>query len=239
MLKSVRSLNQILWKIRNWFKALECQISWTNTKLFLWEREANLGTLQKLFTYIGVSYQFVLKSLKTLIWIFLAMEYCFRALECQLSLMNAKSFFWENVANRKTLQNLSSYVGISYKFFLKSVKSLNPLFWVIKYWFKAFEYQIWSTNTKSLSEEVRQTLELFKSFLPTLQFPTNLFWSLSKASIESSVWSNIRLRVYNDKNCRRIQAHFSGKLRPISKLCKSFVLMLEFPINSFWSLSKA
>lgn len=117
---------------------------------YFWEREANLGTLQKLFTYIGVSYQFVLKSLKTLIWIFLAMEYCFKALECQLSLMNAKSFFWENVANRKTLQNLSSYVGISYKFFLKSVKSLNPLFWVIKYWFKAFEYQIWSTNTKSL-----------------------------------------------------------------------------------------
>ena len=44
-----------------WFKALERQIWSANTKLFFRESETNLGTLQRLSPYIGVSYKFVLK----------------------------------------------------------------------------------------------------------------------------------------------------------------------------------
>ena len=151
----------------------------------------------------------------------------------------------QNHFSEKTCQTVKLF-----KIFLPILEFHINLFWSLsKAYIHSFEWLnigLRLSNTKfgrriqnRYSEEVRQTLELFKSFLPTLQFPTDLFWSLSKASIESSVWSNIRLRVYNDKNCRRIQTHFSGKLRQISKLCKSFVLMLEFPINSLWSLSKA
>ena len=64
--------------------------------------------------------------------------------------MNAKSFFCEKGANLQFLEKLSPYIGVSDKFFLKSVKSLNRIFWVIEYWLKFLEYQIWSTNTKLL-----------------------------------------------------------------------------------------
>ena len=51
--KSVNSLNRFFSVIEYWFKAFEWQICWTNTELFLWETEKNLGTLQKLSPYIG------------------------------------------------------------------------------------------------------------------------------------------------------------------------------------------
>ena len=109
--------------IEYWFKALECQIWWTNTKLFFWEDETNLVTLQKLFPYIGVSDKFVLKSAKTLNRIFWAMEYWFKALEFQIWSMNTKPFFKESEAKLETLQKLSLYFGISYKFALNLSKA--------------------------------------------------------------------------------------------------------------------
>ena len=63
--------------------------------------------------------------------------YWFKALECQICSANIKPFFWESEKNRGTLQKLSPYNGVSYKFVLKSVESLNRIFWVIEYWFKA------------------------------------------------------------------------------------------------------
>ena len=57
-------------------------------------------------------------------------------------------FFWESETNLETFQKLSPYIWVSYKFVLKSVKSLNRIFWVIKYWFKALECHIWSMNSK-------------------------------------------------------------------------------------------
>ena len=63
--------------------------------------------------------------------------YWFKALECQICSANIKPFFWESEKNHGTLQKLSPYNGLSYKFVLKSVESLNRIFWVIEYWFKA------------------------------------------------------------------------------------------------------
>ena len=57
-----------------------------------------------------------------------------------------------------------------------------------------------------------KTLKLFKGFLSILKFPKNLFWSLSKASIESCGAMNIGSRFYNAKFGQRIQNHFSGKI---------------------------
>ena len=145
-----------------------------------WESEAKLQTLQKFSPYIWISYKLVLKSLKSLNRIFWKIEYWFKALEWQIWSMNTKPFFWESEAKLQTLQKLSLYIAVFYKFVLKSVKDLNRIFWVIEYWFKAVECQIWSTNTNHFSEKARQNFKLCKNFLPTLEFPISLFWSLSK-----------------------------------------------------------
>ena len=165
-LKSVKSLNWILQVMQYWFKDSECQIWWTNTKLFFWESETNLGTLQKFFPYIGVSYRFVLKFVKIQTGIFLAMEDWFKALECQICLKNSISISWRNEAKLQSLQKLSPYIEVSYKFVLKSVKSLNWSFWLIEYWFKALEWQIWSTNTKVFYCKSMEKLEALKQLSP-------------------------------------------------------------------------
>ena len=54
----------------NWYKAQKCEISSTNTNLFLWGSEENLETLKKVFLPIGVSYKFVLKLFKSVIQTF-------------------------------------------------------------------------------------------------------------------------------------------------------------------------
>ena len=142
-----------------WFNALECQIWFMNTKSFFWESEAKLETLLKLSPYIGVSYKFVLKSIKSLNRIFVVIGYWFKALECQIWSTNTKPFFWENEANLGTHQILSPHIGVSYKFVLKSAKTLNRIFWAMEYWFNALECQIWFMNTKSFSWESEAKLE--------------------------------------------------------------------------------
>ena len=103
-MKSLKSLNRIFWKIEYWFKALEGQIWLTNTKLFFWESEAKLQTLQKFSPYIGVSFKFVLNSVKRLNRIFWAVEYWSKTLQCQIWLTNTKAFSWESDTNLETLQ---------------------------------------------------------------------------------------------------------------------------------------
>ena len=49
---------------------------------------------------------------------------------------------------------------------------------------------------------------------------------------------NIGLKLYNAKFGLQIQIHFFGKARLILKLFKSFLSILELPINLFWSLWK-
>ena len=134
--------------MKYWFKTLGCQILLKNTKSFFWESETNLRTLQNFSAYIGVSYKFVLKSVKTQTRIFWAMQYWFKAWECEIWSTNTKLFFWKRETKLQTLQKLSPYIGVSYKFVLKSVNSLNRFFWVIQDWFEALECQVSSTNIK-------------------------------------------------------------------------------------------
>ena len=82
--------------------------SWlTNTKRFFGGNEANVETLQKLSPCISVSYKFLFKSVNSLNRIFLATEYWFNTLKCQIWLTNTKPFFWKSKPNIKTLQKLS------------------------------------------------------------------------------------------------------------------------------------
>ena len=161
VLKSVKYLNRILWATEYWFKALKCQIWLTNTKPFFWKSKANVKTLQKLSLYIWVSYRFVLKSVNSLYRIFLATEYWFKTLKCQIWLTNTKPFFWEIEANVETLQKLSPYLWVSYKFLLKSLKSPYRIFLITEYWFKALKCQIWLTNKKPFFWESETNLATF------------------------------------------------------------------------------
>ena len=180
-MKSVKSLNRIFSVIEYWFKALDAKFGERIQFYFSGKAKTNLGTLQKLFSYLGVGYKFVLNSVKTHIGIFCAREYWFRALECKIWPTNTQSFFWENGTNLQILEKLSPYIGVSDKFVLKSVKSLNRIFWVIEYWLKFLEAKFDRQIQNYFSRKVRESLELFKSFVPILEFPTNLFWSLPKS----------------------------------------------------------
>ena len=141
-------------------------------KTIFWESKANLEKLPKLSSYIWVSYKFVLKSLNNLNGIFWATEYWLKTLKHQIWTMNTKPFFWESKANIETLQNFSLYIWGSYWFVLKSVKSLNRIWWATEYWFKALKCQIWLTNTKTtfLGKQGKpwnapKTFSLYWSFL--------------------------------------------------------------------------
>ena len=79
VLKSVKSLNQILWATEYWFKALKCQILSTNTKPFFWETKSKIETLQKFFPFLWVSNKFALKSVNSLNWILWTTECWFKA----------------------------------------------------------------------------------------------------------------------------------------------------------------
>ena len=61
---------------------------------------------------------------------------------------NTKPFFWESKVDLETFQKVSLHIGVNGKLNLKSFKSLNPIFEVYKYWYKAQKCIIWSTNTK-------------------------------------------------------------------------------------------
>ena len=147
-MKSGKSLSRIFWATEYWFKALKCQISFTNIKPFFCESKANLETLQKSFTYIWVSYKFILKSVNSLNRMFWTTEYWFKALKYQIWLTNTEPFFWESEANIETPQKVSPYVWVFYKFVLKSANSLNRILWATEYWLKALKCQSWFMNTK-------------------------------------------------------------------------------------------
>ena len=84
VLKSAKSLNQILWTTEYWFKAWKRKIWCTNIKPFFCESEANIETFQKLALYLEVFYKFVLKSVKRENRIFWATKYWFKTLKYQI-----------------------------------------------------------------------------------------------------------------------------------------------------------
>ena len=101
-------------------------------KLFFWKSEANIETFQKLLSHIGVPYKLVLGSIKSLNRIFWVIEYWYKAQKCKIWSTNAKLFFWKSEANLEASQKICSQFVVSYKFLLKSVKSLNQT-WAIEY----------------------------------------------------------------------------------------------------------
>ena len=170
-MKSAKSLNPIFWVIEYWLKALQSQLCWRKGKLFFWEIQRNLATLQKLFLYIGVSYKSIWKSVEILNWNLRLIELWFKVSDCQIWWTNIKLFFWETKTNLGTLEKPFPSIGVSYKFLLKSVKSLNRIFWAMDYSFKALQCQIWSTNTNHFSGKTRQNLKLSKIFFSIFKFP--------------------------------------------------------------------
>ena len=129
VLKSVKSLNRILWATEYCFKALKCQIWLTNTKIFFWESEANVETLQKPSPYLWVSYKFVLKFVKSLNQVLSAIEYWFKALKYQIWFTNANHF------SKKAKQTLK----LSKNLFPIFEFSIN-LFWSLcKAWIESYE----------------------------------------------------------------------------------------------------
>ena len=80
----------------------------------------------------------------------------------------------------KLSKNVLFILGVSYKFILKSVKSLDRVLWAIEYWFKALLCQIWLTNTNSIFWESEAKLQTLQKLSAILEFPLALFWSLSK-----------------------------------------------------------
>ena len=178
VLKTVKILTRISWATEYWLKALKWQIWLTNTKPLFWESEANVETLQKPSPYIWVSFKFASKSEKSLNRILWSTEYWFTALKCQFWLTNTKPFFWEREANVETLLKPSLYTGVSFKFVLKSEKSLNWILWGKEYWFKALKCQIWLTNTKPFFWESEANIE-------TLQKPSSYTWVCYKFVLKS------------------------------------------------------
>ena len=77
-------------------------------------------------------------------------------------------------------------------------------------------------------EKVRQTVKLSITFLHMLEYSVKLFWRLPKALIESLVQWNNDSRLYNAKFGKRIQNHFSGKVRESWNSLKTFFLYWSF-----------
>ena len=67
-----KTLNEVFWAIKFWYKPGKCQIFSPSPKLRFCEKDANLETFQKVCPHIAISYNFILKpaeSLKQIIWL--------------------------------------------------------------------------------------------------------------------------------------------------------------------------
>ena len=81
-------------------------------------------------------------------------------------------FFWVSHANLQILKKNSPYIAISYKFVLKSVKSLIRIFCIMEYFFQGFlmpnlvdEYTIISLGKRSIPWKSPEIFSLYWSFL--------------------------------------------------------------------------
>ena len=125
---SVNGLSTIFWVIEYWYKAQECKTWSANTKPLCWQSNVKLEVSKKVSLHIRVFYW---KSRKA--WIFWAIKYLYKAKKQQIWSTNAKAFFWKGEANLETSKQRCPYIEDSYKLVLKSVKSLNWIFWAIQY----------------------------------------------------------------------------------------------------------
>ena len=180
-----------------------------------------------------------MKSQKSLNWILWATEYWFKALKCQMWLINTKPLFWKSHANVETLQKLSPYILVSYKFVLKSAKSLNRILWATEYWLNALKFQIRLTNTKPLFWESETNVETLQKRFPCI-------W-VSYKYVLKSVKILIRISWAIESCFKALKWQFwLTNTKPffweseanVKSLQKS-TLIFEFRIKFFWSLRKA
>ena len=175
------------------------------------------------------------KSQNPILW---ATEYWLKASKRQIWLTTRKPFFWETKANLETLQKLSLYIWVSYKFVLKFVNNLNQIFWATIYWFKALKCQIQLRNTKPFFWENEANLE-------TLQKVSLCIWVCYKIVLKSG--KSLNRIFWATEYCLKAfkcqiwltntKPFFSVSEANIETLQKFFA-MFEFPINFFWSLSE-
>ena len=103
------------------------------TNPVFWEREAILDTYEKFCSHFGMTYKYVLENLQCLNQIFLVIDILNKVQKCKICMTNTKPFFLENETNLETSRKLSPYIAASYKFVLKSFKSLNRIFCAMEY----------------------------------------------------------------------------------------------------------
>ena len=115
--------------------------------------------------FLGVvSHKFVLKSSKILNRIFWVTEYLFKDLECKIWSTNTKPFFWKSETKLQTLEKLSPYIGVSYKFAFKTLNTLNRILWPLEYWFRALECKFFRQIKNYVFGRARQTWYSPKTF---------------------------------------------------------------------------
>ena len=135
--------------------------SWS---IFL-EKRGKPWNFLKNFSHIGVSYKFVFKSAKSLNWIFWVIEYWCKAQKCNVGSMNAKTFPGKTRQTFSLYWKISPYIGIFYKFVLKSPKSLNRIIWMIEYWYKAPKCKFSWQMQNNFSRKTKQTLKVSEEYL--------------------------------------------------------------------------
>ena len=82
------------------------------------------------------------------LWIFWVIECLYQVHKCKVWSTNTKPFLREVETNLETSQKTFSQFGHSYKFILKSLKSLHGIFWAAEYWLNTRNFQVYSTNRK-------------------------------------------------------------------------------------------
>ena len=100
----------------------------TRASLIYFVSYCGFETLRRFSLYLCVSYKFALKSAKGLVRIFCATEYWEKTQKGKICSTNTKRCFRKNEANIETSGNLSPYIGVSYKYVLKSVKCITRIF---------------------------------------------------------------------------------------------------------------
>ena len=136
-----------------------------------------LETPQKVSRYYAVSYKFVLKSVKSLIQICSVFNI---SLRLQTVKFGGRRRNYLSGKPRPSFKYLESFFFLL-EFLLKSIKRLNRIFQAQEDSFKALQCQILSINTKSFVWESEAKLGTILKLSPILDFPINLFGSLSKA----------------------------------------------------------
>ena len=181
----------------------------TNTRPFFWEIEANLEPPEKLSPYIGIYYNFVLKSVKSLNRIFWIMEHWFKALEWQIWFMIKKHFF-RSRRNLWALQKLSPCIGVSFKKFFEVFE--KPKSNILSYWILVQSFPFFW--------EIDANLQIPQKHFPFIE--VSYQFVLKSDQFEFYESSNICSSLESAKFVRRIQNHFSRKARLTLEVFKVF-----------------